>query len=256
MKLKLSFLIIVALGFSGLVGCEDEELSKIAEAQACLDDIPTDIDQAEDNKGLARGTIWQKAVNCADKLDGVSSQQANIIKCGAYLTGGGIDTARILDAAQQLNDLAADSNAIYLAALTLNRPDDTVVNEDLADLAQKACTDTDLDSYIFIGNMAAAGTALSAAFGGAGIDVSDPSNIDPSQIDSAISACGSDSDCQETIAESAVEIADTYCDSSAADDNEVCGDIQSAIDSAGGDSAALTDALLCLMDGGTEAACL
>ncbi|NQZ01374.1 MAG: hypothetical protein HRT45_11990 [Bdellovibrionales bacterium] len=253
MKQKLIFLAVICLSFNALVGCEDEELSAIAEAQSCLDSIPIDIDQTEDDKGLSRGTIWQKAVDCADPIEKYDSQQASIIKCGAYLTGGGIDTSRILDAAQALNDGGSNSESIYLAALTLNRPDETEANTTLAQQAQSACNKTKLDAYIFLGNMAATGTALSAAFGGAGIpNLDDPSSIDPADIDQAINDCVGDSACEETIAEAAVEIADTYCGSSAGQDDEVCSDIQDAIDSAGGDTSILTESLLCLLDGQPE----
>jgi hypothetical protein len=183
----------------------------------------------------------------------MTSQQASIIKCGAYLTGGGIDTSRIVDAAKSLNDGGANSESVYLAALTLNRPDDTDVNVDLALQAQEACNDTGLDGYIYIGNLAATGTALSNAFGGSGIpNLDDPSSIDPNDIDTAIDNCVGNSACEDIVADSAVELADSYCDSNAGKDDEFCTDIQDAIDSAGGDKSVLTESLLCLLDGQPE----
>jgi hypothetical protein len=83
-------------------------------------------------------------------------------------------------------------------------------------------------------------------------NLDDPSSIDPNDIDTAIDNCVGNSACEDIVADSAVELADSYCDSNAGKDDEFCTDIQDAIDSAGGDKSVLTESLLCLLDGQPE----
>ena len=234
------------LALSGLTGCEDEEAAAISEGQACLDALPNDIDQAEADAGVPAGTIWNQAANCANLVASFNSQQANIIKCGAFLTGGGLDTSRIVDAAKELNDAGSNSEAVYIAYLTLNRADNAT-GLTRSQQAQAACQATEVKGYQFLGNLAATGTALSNALpGGFPTDIT---NVTEGEIDTAIDECIQNStDCVTTIANSAGNLADVYCTGNN-EDEEICQDLNQAIAEAGGDSTQLAERLLCLLDG-------
>lgn len=212
-----------------LPGCEDDETLALAKAQKCLDSQPATI------------TNFNATEACASTVLKYNSQQANIIKCGAFLMAGGLDTTRIANAAKTLDD-GTNQEAIYIAALTLNQD-----GTRRAQLAYTYCNATGVGAYQYFGSLANMATAL------ANVGVAfpaDPTTIDQTTINNAIDQCNNSGNesCVETIANSATTVADAYCSNASADD-EVCTEINNAIAGAGGDTSKIGDAMLCYLEG-------
>ena len=221
---------VISVAVLALSGCEDDETLALAKAQKCLDSQPATI------------TNFDATEDCADNVLQYNSQQANIIKCGAYLMAGGLDTTRIANAAKTLDD-GNNQEAIYIAALTLNQD-----GTRRAGLAYTYCNATGVGAYQYFGSLANMATAL------ANVGVTfpaDPTTIDQTTINNAITNCqlpANQTSCANVIADSATTVADAYCDNASADD-EVCTEINSAIAGAGGDTTKVADAMLCYMQG-------
>ncbi len=220
---------------SFVTGCEEDEVKALAKAQKCMDQLPVSISD------------WEAPLTCANFVSKYNSQQANIIKCAAYLTGGGLDTARIVSAAKTLDD-GDNQEAVYIAALTLNKPDNAT-GLARATTAKDFCNATGVGAYEYLGNLALMGTTLSNI--GTNFPA-DPTQATPAQIEQAIDDCVANPTCVATIADSAETIAASYC-ADASETDDVCTEINEAIESAGGDTAQIGEAMLCLLKDGTWA---
>lgn len=230
--LSASTVSLVVITSLALTGCEEDEVKALAKAQKCMDNLPVAV------------TDWEAPIACANFVTKYSSQQANIIKCAAYLTGGGLDTTRIVNAAKTLDDAGANQEAVYIAALTLNKPDDAT-GLTRANLAKTYCNSTGVGAFQYLGNLAVMGTTLSNI----GVPFpTDPTQVNPADVQAAIDACQADAACISTIADSAGTIAESYC-SNAAESDDVCQTINDAIEGAGGDSSIVGDAMLCYLEG-------
>lgn len=219
-----------------LSGCEDDEVLALAKAQKCLDEQPKDLS----------GTNYQGPIDCAAPILEKSSQQASIIKCAAYLMGGGLDTNRIVEAAKKLDDAGTNQESVFIGVMTLNKPD-ADAGRTRSSLAQGFCNATGVGSYIYLSSMAAMGTALSQAFGDF---PADPTNLTEAELQTAIMKCNGD--CVTTIANSAQSVASNYCNT-ASEDDDVCKEVNNAITASNGDSDQIGNAMLCFLEGKTWA---
>lgn len=223
--------LVVSVSIFVLSGCEEEEILALAKAQKCMDQLPTSIDPN-----------WSSPLACAELVANYNSQQASIIKCAAYLNAGGLDTTRIVNAAKKLDD-GTNQEAIYIAALTLNKPDNAT-GLSRANSAKSFCNATGVGAYQYLGNLAVMGTTLSNI--GTNFPA-DPTTATPAEIQTAIDNCQASASCITAIADSATTIASSYCDTASADD-EVCTEVNNAITGSGGDSAKVGNAMLCLLE--------
>lgn len=232
--LSKSLLVLILSATIGFISsCEEkEEILALAKAQKCLDELPTSIDPN-----------WNSPIACAEKVEKFNTQQANIIKCAAYLTAGGLDTDRIVNAAKKLDD-GTDQQAIYIAALTLNKPDNAT-GLTRANTAKAYCNATGVGAFKYLGNLAVMGTTLSNI--GTNFPA-DPTTATPAEIQTAIDNCQASTTCISSIADSAATIADSYCDTASKDD-DVCKEINTAIDATGGDTTKIGSAMLCYLEG-------
>lgn len=233
-------ILVLALSFL-ILGCEDK--NKIAQAQACLDAVPS-------------GSPGN-ALSCMEHVDGDNSQQADIIRCSGYLMAGGLTTQKMVNAYKALSGTtgtgAAVTNkeAVFISTMVLDNPNLTV-GYSRAQTGDGYCQKTGVKGLMYISGLAVTGTLLSRVATDAGSAFSDPPT--EAQVNNAIDNCLSvtpSSLCSPTtIGTVANTIATSYCSASNADEG-VCADVNGAIAAAGGDTAKMGNALLCLLKNGT-----
>ncbi len=219
--------LLVFISSFALVACDEGEDDDLAKAQECLDRI-TD-------------TNFTEAEDCIKPLEKYDSQQANILKCSGKFLAGGLTTSRIMDAYKELenSDAAAEDKkeAIFISYLALTP-------SSKAREAAAFCRKTELEGYIYLGDLAVVGSVLSDA----GNFSSPPTEA---EVDAALATCqATPASCQpEVLAGAVTSVAESYCKKPSAKDDEVCKDINAAIAEAAGDEEVLTAALTCLLNG-------
>lgn len=230
---KWMILATISLCTIGFVGCEDEEMDKIALGQECLEDV-TDSNYST------------KAPECASLVNGVNNELAQLIRCSAALFEGGLTTTRVINAAVALNKSSSDSEAVYIGALSM---DSTA----LATSAYNACAATTSQGLIYIASLSRVGTSIiNGALGDLTGLLTDGeiSAADEAAIVSRINDCQTTpSSCNpEEVGESVLALSDVYCTADKKDD-EICSDVADAVAN-GADAALVGEAMFCLMNDG------
>jgi hypothetical protein len=233
-------LLVLALGLilSTAVSCKKTEADDLADAQACLDKVP-ESDPAQ-------------ADLCMAKINEYTSQQAMILKCAITLASGGLMENKILKAYNALkDDTQTNKNAAFMAALTLDVPDINT-GYDKAVKADGYCQQTGISSYKYLSGVVLAGTFMSKIAGS--IDITNPSaaqtavtNLINQCVTAPTSTC---TDNLPALGGAVTNLAGSYCVGSNADQN-VCGQINSAVNAAGSDPTNVGKALLCYMNNKT-----
>jgi len=219
----------MVFGFS-LFGCESDEIRALNKAQACMDEVPAD------NPSVAG--------QCFAYVEKYSSQQANILKCSIKLTEGGLGTDKIVDAYKVSKDdslSGSQKQVAYLGALTLS-------SYALAQEAYGYCVLSEISGLKFIGGLAQISSMLGTAY--------DPGNPSGSiaAIESALNGCVTGSSCDMAATGAIVaDLSDTYC-ANPTSDQEVCSDINQAIDAAGGDAELAARQFMCQLQNKTYVA--
>lgn len=234
---KILILCFVFVASTLLFSCEDDDLVAISEAQDCLNKV-------EDAN-------YTDALDCANKVSGIDTQQAKVILCSAYVLGGGLTTTRVANAYKQLNDSDSNAQSVYIAALTLD-------SVDTAKKAASACEDTKVTGLIYLGSLTLVGTALVNSVGGSLLTDIINGTINEAAIESAISNCQTTpANCNPAdVGEAVLLLNETACDGDDVVDADVCADISSAVNATGGTSSAIGEALFCMLkDGATAAGC-
>jgi hypothetical protein len=197
-KIFLFPLVIILVAFS-VIGCEEEEDNQIAQAQQCLDGL-RDSDNAQ---------------VCINKVNGLNSAEANIIRCHASFHLGGITTTSIVAAVSDYESApAADKEATLLVALS-QTPDSSRSNT-----TYSYCAKTGVPGLVYMATISNMGTIVKE-FG---------ANPDPA---TAMAACAGGTSCEEdVIGEMAVNLYDIYCVGGASQ-TQICTDINSSINNVG-----------------------
>lgn len=248
MQTKLWPVALIFLAF-GLVSCEQaQESDDLAQAQKCLDEVPSSNPAA--------------ASNCLHYVEKYSSQQANILKCSIYMTSGGLIETKIIKAYEALKDSSipeANRSTAYMAVLSLDVPNAAGgYNKALA--ADPYCQATGVPGLKFLSGVIVAGSWMAktmAALPG-GVEIS--TIIDnPAAISSAVNdllstttgcnAAVPDPACNQGLAELGTAVANlsvSYCSNEKAD-AAVCEEINKAKDAAGNNATDIGQALLCFL---------
>lgn len=202
--------------------CENDESDKLAQAQNCLDNVPSSNPTA--------------ANSCMSYVSGLDSEQANIIKCSIKFLAGGLTTDKISDAYKQLNDdSVTDKEAFYISMLALSPAS-------LASEAADYCERSGVKGLIYLANLSVVGSVLMEEIGVTGIP-------DATDVQNALTACQSaPGTCDDTAIGTAVlVVADSYCAGSSADAG-ICSQINEAVLAAGTDPAAIAQQIYALLD--------
>ncbi len=243
LKVLSVFLLTIGLVASGCV--EKDETNNLAKAQECLDNV------SQSNP--------TEATECLSYIEDYDSQQANILKCGIYMTSGGLIENKIVKAYEVMeNSTVTNKEAAYMSILSLDK---STVTEGYtkALLADKFCQLTEVKGLMYLSGVIVAGTYLNKTIQtitGNAIDINDPSSINTA-VNTMLAACTAspptDAACTSDLATVGTVIsslASSYCASNSAD-KDVCSDINSAVDAAGGSSTNVGQALLCYMNNKT-----
>ena len=215
-------ILIVGLLCLVCTSCENEDMDKIAQAQDCLDNVPSSNPAS--------------ASSCMSYVDGLESQQANIIKCSIKFLSGGLTTTKISDAYKQLNDNSVtDKEAFYISMLALSPAT-------LATEAATYCERSGVKGLIYLANLSVVGSMMMDAIGVTGVP-------DATDVQNALTTCASaPNTCNDTAIGSAViVVAESYCAGTSADSG-VCSQINAAIAAAGTDPAAIAQQIYALLD--------
>ncbi len=218
-------------------GCSsDNDQKKLGEAQACLDQVPTDDPTS--------------ANDCFAFISSVDSPQADAIRCSIGFLGGGINTPKIIDAVKRI-DSGSNSEEVFISLLVFNginasdEDADATGVQAIINVVQTAqyCNDSGVKGLQYLGNFAVAGTALIKAIK-ADPDTafwSSPSfvNVD-AEVSNAVNGCAADpSDCSaDSVGAAIVALSDSYCATKDADDTQ-CAQVNAAIAAGGGDTSAI-----------------
>lgn len=223
-------LAITTLSFSLFTGCEKAEIKDLASAQKCLDAVPSSTPTA--------------AEACFAYVAGYNTQQANILKCSIKLTSGGLNTAKIVEAADVSdNDSITNKEAAYVGFLALTSPD-RVTGYATAQEAYQYCVQSELTDLEFVGGLAKIASMLAVAAGD-DFDISNPSAA-AAAIGQAFEDCvdGSITCDMNDVGTTVAALSQSYCDNASADE-DVCKDINTAIDAAGGDATTAAKHFMC-----------
>lgn len=202
--------------------CENEDMDKLAQAQNCLDNVPSSNPSA--------------ASSCMSYVNDLDSEQANIIKCSIKFLAGGLSTSKISDAYKQLNnDSVTDKEAFYISMLALSPAS-------LATEAATYCERSGVKGLIYLANLSVVGSMMMDAIGVTGVP-------DATDVQNALTTCASaPGTCNDTAIGSAViVVAESYCAGSTADSG-VCAEVNAAIAAAGTDPAAIAQQIYALLD--------
>ena len=222
-------------------GCEDKD--KVAQAQACLDAVPQ--------------SSPSQATSCLNYVEGLDSQQADIIRCSAYLMAGGLTTTKMVNAYKALSgttgagSTVTNKEAVFIGTLVLDNPNLTT-GYSYAQTGDTYCQKTSVKGLMYISGLAVMGTQLAKIGSDSGTTFSSPPT--EAEVTSAINNCLGGTPAAScnatTVGNVAVTIGNTYCASSSADQG-VCSQVNSAISSSGGNTTKIGNALYCLLKKGT-----
>lgn len=237
MKFNKFAAVIILASTSLILGCgESEEIRNIAKAQDCLDQVPSTNPAAADG--------------CMNFVSKYTSQQANILKCSITLTSGGLNTQKIVKAYKVTEDNAvANKEAVYIGFLSLNVPNVTAGYQK-AQTAYPFCELSQVSGLKFIAGLAKIGSMI-ASINGSEFDLDDP-NGTRTAVENVIDNCvNNGASCDlEDLGTTVAALSESYCQNPSSDEN-VCNDINTAIQNSGGDAARAAKEFLCQLKGQT-----
>lgn len=188
--------------------CEKKDSDKVAEAQACLDAATADT-----------------ALLCMEKVSGVNTESANLIRCSAnFIYQRFTDPTRLSKIADQMKTgSGASSAATAIGLLAFGRPTSAQALA-LMQETSSYCVASKSKGMILLSQMALIGTTLSNLVAGAALittcDTSDPA-YDATACKDAVkdAACDADS---ATLGNAALTAYGQSCQGSSQSNSSVC----------------------------------
>lgn len=246
MKKLIFAAIALSLTAAAATSCAKKENDDLAKAQDCLDHVPQSDPTAADA--------------CYAYVEKYTSQQANILKCSIKMTSGGLVENKIVKAYIALKDnTQTNKTAAYMAALALDLPDPST-GYDKAVAANQFCSVSGIPGLVYLSSVIVAGSYMNKAIAtlsgtGTGLDISDPASMNAA-VTNLLNKCNSnppDAACTSdlpTLGATVTTVAGSYCAQTNADQS-VCSSINSTVDAAGSDPAAVGQALFCYLQNHT-----
>ena len=230
MKFAASAAVLICFLSFALFSCEDDDKAKIASAQKCLDDLDE-----------TSGSLASEALACENKVSGLTSAESYSIRCAAKSLQGGITTTSIAEAYKNIDDGSATAEAAFIVELRIEGSVNGVSASDFSAQLFEDCEASGVTGYIYLAGLINLGTTLFSACD------SSCSGSDAAQLaENLINQCqGGDCTTADltTIGNTVSVVSEQYCTGGNAD-SEVCSELTSAIDQAGGDPVAIANALL------------
>lgn len=193
----------LALGTSA---CGKKDSDKVAEAQSCLD-----------------SSTSSTALSCMEKVDGVDSEAANLIRCSAnFIYQEFTDPSRLTKIADQMKS-SGGSSAGAIGLLAFSKASGSTTATQLMQETSTYCVASKSKGMILLSQMAMVGTTLANLAGSAVVtkcDTSDPS-YDPAQCQAAVQStvCSADS---ATLGNAALTAYSQSCVGSSQSSSSVC----------------------------------
>lgn len=236
----MKLLVVSLISLVVLTSCNAKEQDDLAKAQACLDKVDQNNPSSADE--------------CLQYVEQYDSQQASILKCGIYMTSGGLVENKIVKAYAALKkDGQANKTAVYMSYLALDQPDvDTAYTK--ATTGNLYCQQSGVPGLQYLGSMIVAGTAFNVAIKGltgSGLNPNDPDGS-AAAVKNLLDTCTGPTppaSCTQNIAavgQAATSLSTQYCANSNAD-QDVCASINGATQSADGDPAKVGQAMFCYL---------
>ncbi len=182
---------VVSAAVFSLSGCESAEENDVAEAQQCLNN-------------LTDSAPYTAADACEQKISGIYSSEAYVIRCSVDFIDAGITPTALLNAYQSSqNQTGGSATATLMAALTQNTPGTTTPSTTQANLTYSDCQASGVESLIFLAGVSQTGTLMAVGAGS-----TDPATM-VSQCNSNPSACN-----PTAVGTTAQSIYGSYCQGS------------------------------------------
>ncbi len=225
-KKLLTLCLCIAVSFT--VACESDENNKIAQAESCINE------NASNESAIA---------SCSSFLKGLTSPRANTLRCSITLSAGGLSNERIVSAIEVMDDASSNENELqFMALISLN-------NTDSANQIPSACSNTDSPGIEFVANAARMGTTLAGFLTSIDIeDIDEETVIGTTEVNEIYSGCAPDSACKELLGQSAESMYDIFCADADLSENEICADVNAAIDFGAGNYEDIGQALIDAFD--------
>lgn len=218
-----------------LTSCETAEDRQLAAAQDCIDTAKVAAD----------------ADRCHSLVDGLETEKAYLIRCSANYIAQGFTGTRMANAFQRLKDdngSGQDPMATVMAYLVFT----SGTAPHSVDSAVSNCTKSGVRSMLRLVTMSKLATFITTAGLGSiptNANPLDPS-FDPAQISTAIAniaGSGSPAD-KENVGNIAITAQSAYCNAgSSFENNEICTNLNQAINAGGGNAQTIGEQLLALL---------
>jgi hypothetical protein len=215
--LSQSFLLILCFT---LLACKQgaTDSDKILDAQSCLD--KASADEAED---------------CVAKVDGINSQAADLIRCSGKFVGEGFsDPSKLSTAMANLTNSGNGTNGstAMIAALAFTAESTETDNSNSAQDAFNFCTSAKAKGLILLAGLSQTATVLASL--SASIDLSNPSSITGTNLQTAMSALIGNPTASAAVGNAVVSMYSSNCTSGNSTTGNFCSQFQSVIDSTSG----------------------
>lgn len=203
-----------------ITGCDNENITKIAEAQHCLDTATP-----------------ASAHQCREKVAGDESAQAYMIRCSARFLEEGFTTKRFVNAAETLSEDEGGGEASTVKALAIFKFNPTVM-----DLTSSECAKSNSQGMIQLAALSDLATFVVHTVGGFDPEEDlydeETGEVKPDLLDTLKDNLQEEASSKndEELGDKALALADILCTGDKAD-TSVCKDLDRAIVEAAGDSA-------------------
>lgn len=215
MKIKFLFLIILA---AVLTNCSEKEADKIGDAQACIDKA-------------SKTTVN----DCLSKIDGLTSQQAYLLKCSAgFIEQGFDDPNKFITAIKQLSANNSGGGSTMLGMMGVLAFDD----KDKAAATLANCQKSKAKGFIMFASMANIATTIGSVSGNLSNLITsiqtDPSTAQATMLN-LVNTLNSDPNAVTSIGATAIVAYDSNC-SGTNSTSQMCTTFTNAINSSGNPS--------------------
>lgn len=146
-------MILLGLATLALTHCGKKDIDRVSEGQECLDQATSST-----------------ALSCLDKIDGITSPSAQIVRCSIYFVDQGFaDPTRISQVADQVTSGSGSSSSSSIAALTVmgftSSKYTSDQNLELSQTAFAACQASLAGGLVYLSSMSSIATNLLHDFG-------------------------------------------------------------------------------------------
>lgn len=244
-----SIQLALTIGLLGLIAaaCGKKDADKIGEAQSCLD-----------------GATAATALACTEKIDGLESAAAYVIRCQAMFIAEGFDSPERLNRAYQqmstsgTGSAGANSSIAAMTALAFVNGVDATANQTNANKALEHCKKSESKGLILLSGIANMATnMISLATLASQCTIADPEHPTSAEMTCALGAAEGNVVAETAVGEAAAAAYNANCAAGQTSNQQFCTQFQEAVTASGGttNSAELGAALIASYCATADPAC-